>query len=728
MGKWTRRAFLSVGGLLGGGLVIGVGGVAFAPNRFGVREASGAGGDAQLTTWLKIAPDGTVEAIVPHCEMGQGAQVGLAMMLTEELGARWDQVRIKEAPAEEIYANGHFITGFLGEAGSVPSWLQRSLEYTTYRISRLIPLQVTGGSASIRATGQYGMQVAGAAARSMLQDAAAAEWGVAAHTCDVADGVISHPGGKSAGIGQFASAAASLEPPIHPQLRDRSDYKLVGTSPQRPDFPGKVTGEATYGVDVTLPDMLVATVAASPAPGGVLESVAREPALAVKGVREVLALPEAVAVVADSYYAASKGLKSLAPVFSNPHQAVSSESILAEHGSTLDAGGGGVDRKVGDGEGAIAAATEVVEAEYWVPYLAHATMEPMAATVQVRGDDVEVWAGVQDPLNARAVVASELDIDANQVTFHNMPLGGGFGRRLPFAFDYLQQAARIGKAMSPAPVKMIWSREEDMGHDFYRPAMLARYRGGIDATGHASAWTCGFTGSGDMGAGWPIYDVPHQEILTHSAPGPLRGGSWRSVGHSQHGFFMESFVDELAVAAGRDALAFRRDLLASKPRHQKVLDRVGEMSDWEGLDPSGRARGVAIVEGFGSICAEVAEVSVQAGQIRVHNVWVAVDCGLLVHPDQGTAQIEGGVIFGLSAALYQEITVEGGVPVQRSFPDYPMVKLADAPDVQVSFVDSDGPVGGLGEPGVPPVAPAVANAVFALTGERLRSLPMRPSV
>ena len=729
MGKWTRRALITAGSLVGGGLVLGVGGIVLAPNRLGLRDKH-AKDAAHLTTWLKITADNTIIAIIPHCEMGQGAQTGLAMMLADELDADWQTVTIQEAPAEIAYANGHLIAGFLRIMADIPAWLTRALEYTTYRVSRMVPLQITGGSSSTITTGQYGMRVAGAAAKAMLLEAAAGEWGVPIAECNASNSSITHAAsGRSGTYGEFASRAADLKPPQDPPLKSRDEFKLMGRSTPRPDLPSKVVGEAVYAVDIELADMLYATVAAAPVPGGSLESVDPAPAMAVAGVLKVIELPEAVAVVADGFAPALKGLRALAPVFSASERGTAStEELYAEHARVLDAGEGEVDHVAGEGEAALAGADRTVEVEYRVPYLAHATMEPMAATAQVSDGHCEVWAGTQDPLNARSVAAEAAGLDDEQVVFHNTHLGGGFGRRLPGAFDYIDQAVRIARAMSPTPVKLIWSREEDMQHDFYRPALLARFRGGLDKQGQTLTWVSRFSGPGDFGAARPYYGIPNQEIITHAAPENLRHGSWRSVGHSQQGFFMESFVDELAVAAGKDPYQYRRDMLAEKPRHQAVLDRVTQMADWNGPVAEGHGKGIAIVECFGTPVAEVAEVSVDSnGRIKVHSVWAAVDCGFAINPDQGLAQIQGGIMFGLSAALYQEITLRNGAVEQRSFPDYRSLTLANAPHLEVEFVESDGQMGGLGEPGVPPIAAAVANAIYAATGQRLRSLPLRMS-
>jgi isoquinoline 1-oxidoreductase beta subunit len=709
--------------LLGGGLLLGVGAIAIAPNRLRITPKRAADGYERLTTWIKITPDNEVVAVIPHCEMGQGALTGVAMMLAEELEADWSRVRIEEAPAEDVYANGYMLRGFGAELGvEVPRWLERAVDYGTYKIADFAGLQITGGSSSTRSTGWLGMRVAGAAAKQMLLEAAAARWSVPADELSARDSQITHASSnRSATYGELASAAAAITPPLHPPLKARDQYRLVGTPQPRHDIPSKVDGTAQYGIDVALPEMLYAAIAAAPVPGGKVAAVDPSPARAMAGVREVVRLDDAVAVIADGYWRALQALRVLQPQFTDAGLGgMDSERIFAAHASALD----------GEEPTVLARGPRTVVAEYRVPYLAHATMEPMCATARFADGRCEVWAGTQDPLNARRVAADAAGIDAANVVMHNMQLGGGFGRRLPGAFDYIEQAVRIAKALTPRPVKLIWSREEDMRHDYYRPAVLARMGSALDAEGLPISWTSHFTGAAflDARAATPIYRIDDPNILVAEAPVHLRTGSWRSVASSQHGFFMESFIDELAHAAARDPLEYRSALLRHKPRHRAVLERAAAMAGWGTALPEGHARGIAIVECFGTTVAEVAEVSIERGAaVRVHRVHAAVDCGIVVNPDQALAQVQGAIVFGLSAALFHEITVRNGAVVQSSFPDYDMIRLANAPRVAVEFLASDAPMGGLGEPGVPPIAPAVANAVFALTGQRLRSLPLRLS-
>jgi isoquinoline 1-oxidoreductase beta subunit len=714
MGKWTRRAFIGAGSLAGGGLVLGVVGAAIAPSRHSL-VPDDAEGTGRLNTWITVSPDNVVTILVPHCEMGQGAQQALAMMAAEEMDADWTLVRVAEAPALDDYANGYVARVAAGDG--VPGPLTRGFDYGTYRMIRWVGLQPTGGSMSVRTTGRYGMTVAGAAARQMLVGAAAARFGVPEGELAVRRSVVAHAASnRSATFGELAVEAARRSVPSRPALKTRDAYTLRRTSPPRPDLPAKVTGRAVYGIDVNVPGMLYAAVEIAPVQGGKLIAVDPAPAEAMPGVRRVVRLEEAVAVVAESYWQASRALAALKPQFDDAgHGGVSTQTIFAAF-----------DQALGTPPEMPREAATVVTADYQVPFLAHATMEPMACTARVDGAAAEIWVGTQDPLNARATAAKALQFDAAQVTMNNVLVGGGFGRKLPYSLDFVGMSARIAKAMSPTPVKMVWSRETDMQHGYYRPAAMARFAGALDAAGAPLAVGCHYAGGGDRESLYLPYAIPDTPNQARDAKHPIRTGAWRSVLNSQHGFFKEAFVDELAHAARKDPYRFRLDLLGDAPRFRAVLERVATMAGWPAALPQREGLGIAVAESFGSIVGEVAHVAVSPeGVVRVKQVWAAVDCGDVVHPDAATAQVEGAIVFGLSAALRGEITVANGRIVESNFHDHEMIHLADAPKITVEFVRSDAPEGGLGEPGVPPIAAAVANAIYAATGIRVRRLPIK---
>jgi isoquinoline 1-oxidoreductase beta subunit len=672
-----------------------------------------AGDAAQLTTWILLTPDNVVTVLVPHCEMGQGSQTALAMMAAEELNADWNLVRVKEAPALGAYANAYMGRAFIGD---IPRPLGRAFDYGTYRLARWYGVQPTGGSSAVRGTGVYGIAVAGAAAREMLVATAAERFGVSAAECKAANSrVIHEASGKSATFGELAAEAAKRSVPSRPALKDPASYTIRRTARPRFDIRSKVDGSALYGIDYSMPGMVCAAVEIAPVAGGKLVSLDSSPAESMPGVKRVVRLENAVAVVADTYWRARKALAAIEPKFDDAgHGGVSTASIFAAFDAAL-----GVPPELPAG------ATKTVKADYRVPFLAHATMEPMVCTVRVDGDRADVWAGVQDPLNARATAAQALGLDAERVRVTNMQLGGGFGRRLPFYLDYVDLAARIAKVMSPAPVKVVWSRENDIQHDFYRPAAMARFAGGLDGSGKPIGIRSVYAGGGDGESVFMPYAIDN-EAEGRDATHPIPTGPWRSVLNSQHGFFKESFVDELAHAAGKDPFEFRRDLMTEQPRFRAVLERAASMAGWGSPLPAGEGRGIAIAESFGSIVAHVAHVAVSPeGRLRVRNVFSAVDCGDVVNTDTATAQIEGGVIFGLSAALVGEITIKEGRVVERNFRDHQVIRIADAPQISVEFVRSDAHLGGLGEPSVPPVAAAVTNAIFAATGIRVRDLPIK---
>lgn len=716
--KWTRRGLLAAGGIIGGGLALGI---VFAPDRLSLKAPG------SLNTWLKITPDNRITILIPHCDMGQGSQTALAMMLAEELDADWNLVTVQEAPAQPAYATEAIVRGFV--LGAVPPWvLPRTLQTATLGLADLVGLQLTGGSASVRMTGEQDMRVAGAVARAMLVQAAARRWNVDESTCAAARSIVRHTAtGRSSTYGELASDAAQFGRPAAPRLKSYSEWQLVGTSPPRPDIPAKVNGSAKFGIDTVLPDMLYATVAACPVQGGTLVSVETEAASKMPGVHRVVKLHNAVAVIADGYWRALQAVQALKPVWNSNNQgAVNSAAILADQRRLLESSDGSTDVRHGDTDAALKSAARTITAEYVVPYLAHATMEPPNATVRIADGMCEVWAGVQDPLNTRVVAAGAAGLARDKVTVHNCHVGGGFGRKVPNSFDFIEQAVTVAKEASPRPVKLIWSRQEDIKQDYYRPTALIRFTGGLNAQGVPVAWRAHYTGEAGENAADIPYAINNIRITQSKFATHIRTGPWRSVDHSQHGFFSESFVDELALTANKDPFQFRRDLLQPGSRYRNVLELAAEKSNWGAPLPEYTGRGIALTESFGSIVAQVAEVTVTPdGAVRVRRVTAAVDCGDLVHPDTATSQIEGGIMFGLAAALYGEISIADGKVVEDNFDTYQVARMADAPAIGVHFIASHFPRGGIGEVGLPPIAPAITNAVHAACGVRVRTLPIR---
>lgn len=727
MGKWTRRAFIASGTVAGGALLIGI--VIRPGDRRGDLKPLVAEADEELIhAWVKLGADNTVTAIVPHSEMGQGAQSTLAQMLADELDARWEDVRVLEAPAVDCYANYALAKGFLAGGLSIPKVLVPTLDGAMMQISDVMHLQITGGSLSVRTTGVHGMRVAGAAARQLLLAAAAARWEVAEQELTGRDGRVLHPAsGRSAPYAEFAAAAGRLDPSATPTLKTPDQFTLMGRSVPRLDVPEKVTGAADFGIDARVPGMKHAAIRRAPVFGARVQSVADGAALQMPGVHRVVTLDDAVAVVADGYWQAEQALARV-DVSWTPTSVddVDSDGLFAQFERDMDAaladGAEHTDLSRGDARAALGRADRVVEASYRVPYLAHACMEPMNATARVADGACELWTSTQNPLGFRYAVADALGFDAEQVTVHNAYLGGGFGRRSDP--DYAIQAARLSAAVN-APVKLIWSREEDIRQDHYRPAVLSRFKAGLDADGRLLAWENQYVDKHEPAeAPYVPYAIAHQLVHYADSPTHVPFGPWRSVDHSQHGFFTESFVDEVAHAAGRDPFEFRRDLLGEAPRHRAVLELAAEKSGWgQALEP-GRGRGIALQESFGSIVAQVVEVTVSAGKVAVDRVVCVADPGFAVSPDGLAAQMESGIVYGLTAALYGEIHIDGGAVAQSNFHDYKMLRMDESPRIETHIINSGAPWGGAGEPGTPGIAPALTNAIYDATGTRIRELPV----
>lgn len=726
MKKPTRRQLLIAGGVVGGGLVLGYA-VMGSSRQEKVRAALVNGdGEMMLGTWLKISPDNVITVYVPHAEMGQGVHTSLPMMAAEEMNADWSLVRMEQAPAQQIFKNDALATGFLANEMGFPKVFPGFIEFAGATAADFMHLQITGGSSSVRYTGQLGMRVAGAAALDMLRRAAANSWNVPLSEVVADKNMLTHAAsGKSATYGEMASAAAEVSPPSDPVLKAKADYTIVGQPIPRFDIPSKVDGTAQYGLDTHLPGMLYAAIVPSPVFGGEVTSFDGSAALNRRGIKKVIQIPGAVAVVADSYWRAKEALSDVKIAFDlKGNEAVSSDTIYAQYDKALAEDDGSTDVEMGDASAALQGAERFFEAEYKVPYLAHACMEPMNCTVHIKDGKAEVWVGAQDALGAAAFVSKVSGISLDDVTLHPLTLGGGFGRR-GSTIDFIEQATQIAMQVD-APVKLVWSRENDVQHDCYRPAITSKFQAALGSDGNPVAWHNRYIGKNEPADAAHIpYAVENQSIRYVESETHVPFGAWRSVAHSQHTFFTESFIDELAHAAGKDPFEYRRALLKDQPRHLAVLELAAEKGNWGGSLEKGRARGIAVQQSFQSIVAEVVEISLdEAGRVKVHKVVAAVDCGEVINPDTAIAQVESGIVYGLTAALYGDITIEQGAVVQSNFPDYKMVTLADMPVIETHLIESGSAIGGLGEPATPPIAAAVSNAVFALTGKRVRKLPL----
>jgi isoquinoline 1-oxidoreductase beta subunit len=738
MGKWTRRAFLTTGVIAGGGLIVGV---AIRPGNQAseMSDLLGDDGGQFVHAYVRIDSDNTITVMVPHSEMGQGAQTALAQMLAEELDADWNNIRIEEAPAIGAYSHYSLGRKYLLKGINFPDVIVPSIDGAMMKLMDSLGLQVTGGSMSIRITGSLGMRVAGASTRQMLRKAAASAWQVPLKDITTDNSHLVHtPSSRREPYASFVNEVAEMTPSQAPEFKKAEDYKIVGKFVPRLDIPSKVDGSAQFALDIRRPGMLYATVIRAPVFGATIVSIDDQAARKIEGVVDVIELPQAqsnmmiggfqsspaVAVIADSYWTAKKGRETLNITWSDVDLAArSSIDIFAQFAKDITASEERQsDRLQGDTPTQFLNASKVIEADYTVPFLAHTCMEPLNATAEISNGQCEIWVGCQNPLGFRKAVAEALSVDEEKVTLHNQLMGGGFGRKS--RPDYAIQAAQIAKTVG-RPIQLIWSREEDIRQDFYRPAIQSRFKGGIDESGKLLAWENTYVNKAEPTEAPLIpYAVGAQDIGHVSSPTHVPFGAWRSVDHSQHGFFTESFIDEVANATGKDAFKFRLDLLKDKPRHLAVLKRAAEEANWETPLAKGRGKGISLQESFGSIVAQVVEVSIVDKSISVDRVVAVIDPGLAIAPDGMKAQIESGIIYGLSAAMYGEITIQDGAVVESNFHDYRSLRMSDAPSIETHIINSGHELGGGGEPGTPGIAPALANAVYAASGIRVRSLPL----
>jgi CO/xanthine dehydrogenase Mo-binding subunit len=712
----SRRDFVVAIATAGGGLLLGCR-VDGRRSLAGSAETAGSAPAAFApNAFVRIGTDGRITLIMNQVEMGQGMFTSMPMLIAEELEVGLDQVALEHAPPDDkLYGNP------------------------------LVGFQMTGASSSVRMMFQP-LRRAGATARTMLVAAAAQSWGVDPGSCRAEKGVVTHvPTGRTLAYGALADKAAKLPVPQQVTLKDPKDFRLIGTPAKRLDTPDKVNGKAQYGIDVRLPGMKIATVAASPVVGGNVAGLDESKALAIKGVHQVVRLDDAVAVVADHMWAAKQGLAALAVRWDDGANASVSTADVVRGLDEASQKPGVVARKEGDAAAALAGGARRVDAVYQVPFLAHAAMEPANCTVHVRPDGCEVWTGSQVLSRVQATAARVTGFPLDKVVVHNHLLGGAFGRRLT-TVDIETQAVRIAKQVG-GPVKVVWTREEDIQHDDYRPYYYDRVSAGLDSRGKPVAWTHRLVGpsilarwappafkdglDGDAldGAVQLLYDIPaiQVEYVRHEEP-VLNTGFWRGVGVTHNTFVIESFIDELAAAAKQDPVAFRRGLLGKAPRAQAVRDLAAKEAGWGKPLPAGWGRGISLLySGWDSYLAQVAEVEVsKTGEVRVHRIVCAVDCGTIVNPDIVKAQVEGGVVFGISGALWGEITLKNGRVEQSNFNNYRALRMNEAPPIEVHLVRNGEAPGGMGEPGTAVTAPALANAIFAATGKRIRRLPLKP--
>jgi isoquinoline 1-oxidoreductase subunit beta len=699
-----RRRFLRIGAAAGGGLVIGM----YFPAS--THAASRTGEEFAPNAWIRIGSDDTVTLRVASSEMGQGVFTAIPMLLAEELECDWARIRIETAPAAKEYANP------------------------------IIGQQMTGGSTAVRAF-YVPLRQAGATAREMLVAAAAQKWKVPEQSCRAQRGEVVHAAsGRRATFGSLAARAAKLPVPKAVLLKEPDEFRLLGKATPRRDTPAKVNGSAVFGQDVKLPGLLTAVVARCPVFGGRVRAVDAARARAVKGVRDVQLIDSGVAVVAADFWTALRARDLLIVEWDEGAAAtLDSAQLRATLGRALNRDGA-VARRDGDAEGALKRATARIEALYEVPYLAHACMEPMNCTASVTKEGCDIWVGTQAQGGAQAVAVKLTGLAPEAVRVHTTFLGGGFGRRAEQ--DFVAEAVALSRAVG-APVKVVWTREDDLQHDFYRPATLNSLSAALGPEGYPVAWHHEIAGGSIMARAFPgalrngidntsvegaanlPYAIPNVLVSWARDDAAVPVGFWRSVGSSQNAYITECFLDELAAAAKKDPLEYRLALLADHPRHKAVLELAAAKAGWNTPPARGRFRGIAVAESFGSYVAEVAEISLGEAGVRVHRVVCAVDCGIVINPDTVAAQMESGIVFGLTAALKGEITIANGRVQQANFNDYPLLRMDEMPAVEVHIVKSDRPPGGVGEPGTPPIAPAVANAVFAATGKPVRRLPIR---
>ena len=702
----SRRDFLKTSVVVGGGLIVGL----YLPQG-GALASTGAEPGVQ-NAWVRIAPDNTITLICHRNEMGQDVHTSLALLIAEELNVDVNRVKIEQAPVNPVYVNA------------------------------LLGAQITGGSTAIRDAWTK-LREAGATARMRLVDAASLRWKVPAAECVAKDGFVSHASGKRSSYGELAEAAAKLPVPTKVALKSPAEFTQIGKQQHRLDSPAKARGQAIFGLDVAQPGMLYASLEQCPVIGGKAVSVDDRAAKAMKGVVAVVNIGEGVAVIADHYWTAKTAREALRITWDyGPAATLTTDAIYAtlKEGAKND---GAIVKQAGDAASGLKAAAKVLRAEYTLQLLAHATLEPMNCLALVSDKGCDIWTSTQFPQGAQGVAAARSGVEASKVRIWPQFVGGGFGRRLDI--DFIGQAAAIAKALPGKPVKMIWTREDDTRNDFYRPASYHTLAGGLDAQGNLVAFDYkmvsssitnrlfpgvvkdgldGFMTEGSVNLTYGIPNAMQRVVIQEYG---LRSGYWRSVSHALNGFAIEAFMDELAHAAGKDPVAFRLALLEKEPRQKAVLERVAKEAGWGTPTPAGSARGIAMMESYGTYQALVAEIRKTGDGLKVEKLTYVIDPGIAVHPDQIVAQIQSGAVSGLINTLRNKITLKNGRVEQSNFNDFPLLRMYQMPEIKVILAEGGDTPGGMGEVGVPLVAPAIANAVFALTGTRVRSLPLTDS-
>ncbi len=704
---FSRRRFLQTTGAVTGGLVLGF----YLPDRSLGRAAAATPQPFAPNAFVRIATDDTITVLVNKSEMGQGVYTSLPMLIAEELDADWSRIQVQSAPAEPVYYDPGF------------------------------GVYLTGGSSSTASSWQR-LRTAGATTRALLVNAAAQTWSVDASSLRTESGHVIHPAsGRRASYGSLAERAAALPIPEDVQLKDPKNFTLIGTDVKRIEGPEKVTGQAVFAIDLKLPGMLTAVVAHAPVCGGRVRSFNADKALSGAGVVKVKQISSGIAVIARDFWTAKKAREELEIEWDDGEGAELSTAAMRQQYLKLAEEPGAIAEDSGDAGTALEVAAKTIEAVYEVPYLTHACMEPLSATAHVREDGCDIWAGTQYQSNDQLVAAKILGSKPELVRIHTTLLGGGFGRRATPTSDFVADAVEVARG-EKVPVKTIWTREDDIRCGYYRPMFVHKLAAGLDGDDMPVAWhqrlvgqsigvntmfhsENGIDNMSVEGATQMPYAIPNRRVELHSPRQPVTVLWWRSVGHSHTGFVSESFLDELAHAGAKDPFELRRTLLANEPRYLGVLELAAERAGWGTPLPEGRARGIATHKMHGTYVAQVAEVSVEAGQVRVHRVVCAVDCGIVMNPWNVRSQMEGGIVFGLTAALHSELTVDKGRIQQSNFHDYPVLRMDEMPKIDVYMVPSREQPTGVGELAVPAIAPAVANALFALTRKRIRKLPIR---